>query len=507
MRSPRFVAAALCSAMAALSGRAAQAQSADTTSGPATTADTTSGPVLTLEEATTLALRNNPDHLSVVNNRQTAAAKRRAAYGGLLPRLDAQLQGEFRQQGSTPINGVTFDVNSDIYQSNFWLGLTYKLNANTFLQPKIEAAGVRAAEADISGSAETVRAGVAQAYLTVLQDAAKADLQDTLVNQASVQLELAKAKAAVGSGTQLDINRAEVALGQAQVAALQARNQVEVDKLRLFQDMGVPQPPNVRLTTSFEVRAPTFSLDSVLDLARQKNPGLVALRSRDRVASLGVKSARSDYLPTLQLTTGWGGYTYEYSNPDVLVQGAQFQYQQGLAQCAVNDSIRTGAGLAPLGAGCTSRLQPVDAAQIRAANNQFPFNFTKQPFSIQAMLSLPIFDNFQREERVQEAEAQRNDARYNIRKQELALTADVTGAYLTLVTQAKTVDLQQRNAAKAREELALAEARYRVGAATFLDLSDARASFERAENDRINAVYEYHKAFAALESAVGRPLR
>ena len=34
-----------------------------------------------------------------------------------------------------------------------------------------------------------------------------------------------------------------------------------------------------------------------------------------------------------------------------------------------------------------------------------------------------------------------------------------------------------------------------------------RASFERAENDRINAIYDYHKAFAALESAVGRPLR
>ena len=34
-----------------------------------------------------------------------------------------------------------------------------------------------------------------------------------------------------------------------------------------------------------------------------------------------------------------------------------------------------------------------------------------------------------------------------------------------------------------------------------------RASYERAESDRINASYEYHKAFAALESAVGRPLR
>jgi len=89
----------------------------------------------------------------------------------------------------------------------------------------------------------------------------------------------------------------------------------------------------------------------------------------------------------------------------------------------------------------------------------------------------------------------------------LQLTADVTGAYLNLTTAARTVTLQEQNATQARQELALAQEKYRVGAATFLDLSDAQATFQTAENDRINAIYAFHKAFAALESAVGRPLR
>jgi outer membrane protein TolC len=38
-------------------------------------------------------------------------------------------------------------------------------------------------------------------------------------------------------------------------------------------------------------------------------------------------------------------------------------------------------------------------------------------------------------------------------------------------------------------------------------VTDARAALERAETDRINAVYSYQTAFAALESAVGRTLR
>ena len=53
----------------------------------------------------------------------------------------------------------------------------------------------------------------------------------------------------------------------------------------------------------------------------------------------------------------------------------------------------------------------------------------------------------------------------------------------------------------------LSQDRYRIGMAGFIDLTQSRDAFERAESARITAIYDYHKAFAALESAVGRPLR
>ena len=108
---------------------------------------------------------------------------------------------------------------------------------------------------------------------------------------------------------------------------------------------------------------------------------------------------------------------------------------------------------------------------------------------------------------MQEAEANRNDARYNVRAQELALTADVTSGYRNLMTAYQTVQIQTQNSQAAREALALSQERFRVGANTFVDLVQSRADFERAESDRINAIYEFHRAYAALESAVGRPLR
>ena len=150
---------------------------------------------------------------------------------------------------------------------------------------------------------------------------------------------------------------------------------------------------------------------------------------------------------------------------------------------------------------------PTDAAKIRADNNQFPFKFTRSPFAFSAFVSMPIFDNLQREQNLQEAIITRDNAKFNVRARELQLTADVAQAYLNLQTAIKTTQMQDINAQKAREELAFAEERYRVGAATFLDVTTSRGTFEQAQIDRLNAMYDYHRAYAALENAVGRPLR
>jgi outer membrane protein len=466
------------------------------------------GPVLTLEEAITVASRNNPDHQQVRSNLRSAGAAVRSAYGALLPTADASMQAQYQQQGARPIQGVTFGTSADVYQSSYFIGLNYRLTAGKLIAPRLQSAALDAAEADIAGSEETLRGNVVQRFFNVLQSQARANLQDSLLVSTQVQLEMARARTAVGAGTQLDVTRAEVAHGQQRVAAIQARNQVEIDKLRLFQMMGVQLPLDVRLVADAGISPPTFALEYVLDLARQQNPGMQALRSRERVSHLNARAARSEYLPSLALSTGWGGYTYQVSNTDMLVDQARQQMLNNQASCFTTDSIRQGAGLPGITGQCSAIVfSDGMASSIRSDNSAFPFSFTRAPMQFTATLTVPLFDGFAREERVQRATAERNDARHRLRARELQIDADVTAAYLTMITQVRTVELQEQNAAKAREELRLAEERYRVGAASYLDLNDARASFERAEGDRITAIFEYHKAFAALESAVGRSLR
>ena len=102
--------------------------------------------------------------------------------------------------------------------------------------------------------------------------------------------------------------------------------------------------------------------------------------------------------------------------------------------------------------------------------------------------------------------AARGDAAERVRARELQLRADITEAVYNLETAYRTAELQRANRERAREELRLAQERFRLGAGTFLELLDSQALASQAEVQYIEAVYAFHSALAALEAAIGRPL-
>lgn len=466
------------------------------------------GPVLTLEEAVRIATRNNPTHQQTLTARSRAGASLRSAYGALLPNVSTSFGSQYREGRPQFFAGQQFGSASDVLSSSADLNVSMSLSGSALMAPRAGRASLEAAEAEITSSEQTLRSTVIQQYLTVLQSQSRAVMQETLLVSSQAQLDLARARAQVGAANQLDVRRAEVAVGQQQVALLQARNLVEVEKLRLFQQMGVPQPPNVQLTTQFPVSEPSLQLDNLLAMARGGNPTLNALRSRERSADVNVAQARSSYFPTLSLNTGVGGFSQQLRDIDGQVAEAQLSTAARRGNCFTTDSIRRGAGLSSISSQCQGiAFTPADEQLIRTANETFPFDMRRDPITFTATLSLPIFNGFQREANIQEATAARRDAQHRVRDQELRLTADVTAAHLNLRTAYQTVQLQETNAQAARTALALAEERFRVGATSFIEVTQARSEFERAESDRINAVYDFHKAFATLESAVGRTLR
>ena len=297
---------------------------------------------------------------------------------------------------------------------------------------------------------------------------------------------------------------------------MQLENEAKLDLLRR---MGVEPPVSVDqigLTDSFPVTRPEFKVEDLLTMADEQNPLLRSLRARQDAATWNVRAARSEFLPTLSLQAGWSGFTQEFTDESVLLGQSLSGAQSEAARCQYDNQVRTALNLggqtpdcfAEFGLNSSGTALNNDVARsIRDANNVFPFDYTGQPFSANLRISLPIFTGFSRSLRVSQARAQELDADEEVRARRLQVRSDVQARHLALQTAYQAIAVQEANRAAARDQLRLAQDRYRLGAGTSLEVSDAQNAVQQAEGDYVNAVYDYHKAVAALEAAVGRPLR
>jgi outer membrane protein len=403
---------------------------------------------------------------------------------------------------------VEFGATSATISSQWGLNFNYSISAGALSALRSTKAQLDATDQDISSAAQNLKANVEQQYILALQLQERADLQDTLITSNQLQLDLARAKAGVGTATSLDVKRAEVAVGQVQVAALRAHNLADVAVLQLVQQIGIAMSATVRLTTQFQVSEPTVDVRQLIDMANHDNPVLKGLQYREQSADQTYKAERTLYVPTLSLGASLGGTTSKYADNNYLVNQAQGQTFAQQAACFQQDSLRRGAGLPSIAGQCSAIVfTNAQANALRSANDRFPFSFQPSPYNLSMTLSLPLFDGFIREKNIEDAATNRTDARYNIKAQQLKLVADITSAYTTLVADYRTVRLQEANVGAAREALQLAQERYRVGLNSLVDLQSARSDYETAESGRIDAVFEFHRAYSALENAVGRPIR
>ena len=495
MKSHAF-ALALAVATAAVAPASVAAQSA-----PA------AGAVITLTDALALARRNNPTLQSATNARRAAAAAVRSAKGAFLPSVNSSFGGGYREGRQTFFQGQGFGSTNDQLSTDASVNANMQLSLGTLNERRAAQANQNATEADIATAEQRVRNDVTTQYLSALQAQARASLQDTLQATTQTQLQLARARLQVGSGTQLDVQRAEVADGQQRVASLNARNQAAIEVVRVFQTIGIEAVPNATLNTNLAA-LPTIELAAILDMARRSNPALGSFRAREEAARQSQASARSAYFPSLSLSAGVSAFTNRFTNTGQLISQSQASTMSAKASCIRSEEVRDRLGFPNNLAQCNNiTFTAAQEDAIRAAQSKYPFDFTRNPYSLSASLSMPIFNGWRREQQVEQANVQRRNAENDVRAQELRVTADVTAAYLSLSTAQQTVVLQEENVRTARTALSLAQERYRVGAISIVDLVQARGDYERAETDRITAVFDVQRAFAALENAAGRPLR
>jgi len=375
------------------------------------------------------------------------------ARGALLPNIDGSVGGQNFTRNLRAF-GISFPSNIPGFSMPNVVGpitnFDARLNANMTLfdfsaWKRLDAAktGVAAAQAEAEAARNTVADQVARAYLAALR--AQAALQVTQANLTLAESlrKLAADQKDAGTGTGIEVLRAEVQIANERQRQTLLENDVHRSLLQLARLLNLGLDRELELTDSLAMpEANVPGLDEALNAARENRKDLSAQSLREQIARRNYEAVKWERLPSIQ---GFGDY--------------------GAIGLDVESAIPT-----------------------RAYG---------------ASLRVPLFDGGRRDARRAEAAiALKQD---EIRTQDLRkqVELDVRLALDSLAASARQVQVSEEGVQLAERELAQARRRYEAGVTSSLEVVDAQTRTERARDNRVMALYQYNQARIDLATAMG----
>lgn len=302
---------------------------------------------------------------------------------------------------------------------------------------------VEATKADNEGTNDQVTDQVARAYLAGLRAQASVDTQRANVELSESLLRLAEQQKSAGTGTGIEITRAEVQLANDRQALLVSENDLDRARLQLLKVIGLKLDNPVELVD----RLSYIPMDSVepaqaLATAIQHRAELRAQQRREQNARLNFSATKLERLPSVSAFANYGD----------------------------------------IGTSVYSALP------------------TR---SVGASLKIPIFDGGRRDARRAENASQFRSE--SIRTADLhdQIELDVRVAIDSLHSADAQVKAAEDGLALAEKEVAQAERRYKAGVTNSVEVTDAQTRLARARDNRINALYNYNLARIDLGTATG----
>jgi outer membrane protein len=470
------------------------------------------GSVLTLEQAIEQARHNNPNYLALANDQSGADWTVRVAHGNLLPAAFASGGLNYRKSGVQRIEGTTIDLGvqeTDYLGSNYNLNVSWGVSGDEIFGLKTARANSAATAARIENAGFNLDLQVTLAYMNALRARDAVAVVQRRKDRAQRNHDLVSTRVDAGASAGIDRKDTEVALGRTRVALIEAERTLRTARLRLGEQIGSPLADDVSLAGDFAVFEPAWTSEELLATALASHPTLRAEEAQEEASRAVLRQARSQYLPSINVSTGFSGSALQATNEEYLLNNAALGTKSQYDRCRQWQDVGSKLGVAfPGYSSCGSPDLTDDArSAIIGRNDVFPFDFTKNPLQFSLGLQIPVFNGFVRERSVANAQAAASDATYSRRAEELRIRTSVTDQLDALKVAYLIVSLEGTNKGVAEERLNLARQRYALGAASVIELLDAETSMSQAEGDALKAQYDFHQALVALEAAVGRSLR
>jgi outer membrane protein len=406
-----------------------------------------SAPRITLAEALQRAAQLDPNYVSALGQVDNAVWARRNAFAVfILPSVTAGVNAQRSNPPGFIIAGDTFLV----VKTNWAAQLTARYDLFTGGQKLAEL--TRSGAALEGARADELRQRFATALLTesdyyaVLADAELDRVARERLRRAREQLSIARARVVSGAAVSTDSLNLRLELTRAQVGQLEQESALRVSRLQLGRRIGAGGPVDAMpLDTAAAPELPISLPDAISQAARQ-GPEYRATAANERAASAAYRAELGNYLPHASLT--------------------------------------------------------FNAFSI---DTTFYPNLSRQS-TFTLAVSLPIWNNGQRELALSRARVNRDVARARRRDMDRAVQHDVAAAYDAYVTAGASAELAKEGLLVARASFRVQQTRYSSGATTILDLLDAQVNLSQAEADLVRARYSTRLALAGLEGILGKRL-
>lgn len=403
---------------------------------------------VTLEEAIRRALQVQPAMVQARGNQRSAGAGARSAFGAYLPSVSVGASA-FRSNVSR-IDQTTGQEVPPEYSYTGSLNASLELfdGFRRLANLRASSANRDAAEASVVRERFQVTLTTKEAFYDALAVEELVRVADAQVRRAQQQLQISVEKLRAGSATRSDSLRSTVEYGNARIALLQARAALATAQANLGRQIGVDVPVRAAPDTTLPSAPDTTALRAT---AVAGAPQVEEAEAIARSARALVWSARAQYWPTLSVS---------YSNN-----------RQGIG------------------------------------SPNFPlFGGYPETFSWRFGLSWTLFNGFSREANQVSAAVQRDVAEARAADTRRLVNAQLTQLLAALSTAFEQITIARENTAAATEDLRVQNERYRVGAATILDLLTSQAALTQAEVNVITTRFNYLIARARVEAVAGRAL-
>jgi len=410
---------------------------------------------LTLEESIQIALNQNIKYLSSAKNLDIAESKLYESFGDFLPTVDATLIKNIDEKvmtveippfapGLDPIS-AEFDFTKN-YQGILSITQPIFTGGAIWFNYKQNLYSLKAEEEKYRKQKLETIYNVKKSYYSVLLTQELIKVTEEALSLTTKAFKTTKALYDQGIASKFQLLNSQVEMENAKPKLIETKNANKLSKLAFKNVLQIGNDKQIHLVDELTFRKSNYSLDTLYTIADKLRPDLKQMEYTEK---------QMDYIVNL---------SYSAFSP-VVALSADYNYR----------------------------------------NDKFNFKFGNWDnfYSVNLVLSIPIFQGTKRYFKTQQAQASLDQVRLARKALNSGSKLEIQNNYLKLNEVIDKIKTQQNNVDLAKENVRIAQLNYEEGMITSVEMSAASLNLRIARTNYLNSLYEYLVSLAAVEKSVG----